>query len=143
MEHLDENAIPASTCWELLRTASFGRVALSIDALPMILPVEYYLDGQELAICLGQYRLGDRTLNQAVVAFAADAIDPANRTGWTVQIQGVARLAREMSVPTECGQPTAGQFVHITAETISGQHLQLCPFGTGLPSLTQPKPTPP
>jgi hypothetical protein len=143
MEHPAEHTIPTSMCWELLRDASFGRVALSVEALPMILPVEYSLDGEELAICLGQYRLNDRTVNNAVVGFAADAIDPVTRTGWTVQVQGVARLPRQVGVPTECGQPTAGQIVHLTPQTISGQHFQLCPFGTGLPARPPPKSSPP
>jgi nitroimidazol reductase NimA-like FMN-containing flavoprotein (pyridoxamine 5'-phosphate oxidase superfamily) len=28
-------------CWELLATASVGRLALSVRALPVILPVQY------------------------------------------------------------------------------------------------------
>jgi uncharacterized protein len=143
MEYLAENAIPTATCWELLRDAWLGRVALSVDALPMILPVEYYLDGEELAVCLGQYRLNDRAVNNAVVGFAADAVDTVTRAGWTVQIQGVARVHRPVGVALACGQAAAGQIVRIAPHAISGQRLQLCPFGTGLPSLAQPNPAPP
>lgn len=141
MEFPAENAIAPSMCWELLGSASVGRIALSVRALPAILPVEYYLDGADLAICLGQYRLNPRAVNNVVVAFAADAIDPATRSGWTVQVQGVARLPRTVGVPTECGHPTAGQIVHVTPETIMGQHLQLCPLTAGL--LTMPGSGPP
>ena len=38
-------AIPVQRCWELLATASVGRLALSVRALPMIRPVQYYLSG--------------------------------------------------------------------------------------------------
>jgi Pyridoxamine 5'-phosphate oxidase len=140
MEYPSENTIATATCWELLRDASFGRVALSIDALPMILPVEYSLDGEDIAVCLGQYRLDARTVNNAVVGFAADAIDSTARTGWTVHVQGVAHLHPQAGVAADCGQPDPGQIVHITPETISGQHFQLCPFGTGLPALGPSRP---
>jgi len=43
--------IPEPECWELLASTSVGRIALSIGALPAILPVQYYLDGQTLAVC--------------------------------------------------------------------------------------------
>jgi hypothetical protein len=32
---------------------SIGRLALSLRALPAILRVQYYLDGDEIAACLG------------------------------------------------------------------------------------------
>ena len=48
-----QERIPESRCWELLATISVGRLALSVRALPQILPVQYYLDGRSLAVCLG------------------------------------------------------------------------------------------
>ena len=48
-----EELISEERCWELLATASVGRLALSVQALPMILPVQYYLDGRKLAVCRG------------------------------------------------------------------------------------------
>ena len=33
--------------------ASVGRLALSVRALPVIVPVQYYLDGRRLAVCRG------------------------------------------------------------------------------------------
>jgi nitroimidazol reductase NimA-like FMN-containing flavoprotein (pyridoxamine 5'-phosphate oxidase superfamily) len=137
MELSDENAISESRCWELLRAGWFGRVALSVDALPAIVPVEYCIDRNELAICLGERRMSERSLNNAVVGFATDSIDSASHTGWTVQVQGRARLAQPDAAATECGQHASGQIVYITPHTISGRSLQLCPFGTGLPASAQ------
>ena len=119
--------IPEPECWELLASASVGRIALSIRALPAILPVQYYLDGRMLAVCVGHRDLPERALN-AVVAFAADAIDPQTRSGWSVQVQGRSAIPRQLQIDTDCGWPTAGQVVRIEPEIISGYRMQLCPF---------------
>jgi hypothetical protein len=120
--------IPEEECWQLLATTSVGRVALSVKALPAILPVQYYLDGRTLAVCLGHRRISERSLHDAIVAFAADAIDPATRSGWSVQIQGRAAIPSRIGFDAECGHPTAGQIVRIGPARISGHHVHLCPF---------------
>ena len=97
--------IPEEECWQLLASASVGRVALSIHALPAILPVQYYLDGRKLALCLGHRELPERSLN-AVVAFAADAIDPISRSGWAIQVQGRSLVPGRFGLtPTVAGRP--------------------------------------
>jgi len=123
----DGSLIPEQECWELLASASVGRVALSIHALPAILPVQYYLDGRTLAVCLGHRELPERALN-AVVAFAADAIDPQTRSGWSVQVQGRCATPGQPRIDADCGWPAAGQVVQIEPEIISGYRVYLCPF---------------
>lgn len=116
-------------CWELLASASLGRIALSVDALPAILPVQYYLAGRSLAICLGQHRIPERSVEGKVVAFAADAIDDVSRSGWTVQAQGVTQLSSiDGGAPRHCGQPDAGQIVHMNPVNMIGHRFNLCPF---------------
>ena len=92
----DRGLIPEEECWQLLASTSVGRVALSIGALPAILPVQYRLDGCTLAVCLGHRELPERALN-TVVAFAADAIDPHTRSGWSVQVQGRSAVPHQPS----------------------------------------------
>ena len=112
----------------MLTTVSVGRLALSVRALPVILPVQYYLDGRRLAICLGHHEMPERSLNDVIIAFAADAIDPATRSGWSVQVQGRSVISRRLGVDTDCGRPTAGQVVQIEPGIISGHRMRLCPF---------------
>ena len=119
--------IPEPQCWELLASASVGRIALSIHALPAILPVQYYPDGRTLAVCLGHRELPERSLN-AVVAFAADAIDPQTRSGWSVQVQGRSATPRQPQIDTACGWTAAGQIVQIKPEIITGHRMHLCPL---------------
>jgi hypothetical protein len=134
VEYPGENVIPTERCWDLLRGGWFGRLGLSVDALPAILPVEYIVNDTDIAVCLGQYRLRARSLNDAVVAFAADLVDPETHSGWTVQVQGRARLPHGTAT-SECTHHEAGQIIYITPQIVAGQRFALCPFGTGLPRL--------
>jgi hypothetical protein len=82
---LDTNqALSAQDCWELLPTQTVGRPAVSIRALPAIVPVQYYVDSDLIAICLGHYQVPTGTINNAVAAFGVDNL--ANQPlspGWT------------------------------------------------------------
>jgi hypothetical protein len=120
--------IPSQRCWELLATASVGRVALSVQALPVILPVQYHVSGRRLAVCLGHHSIPARSLDETVIAFTADSIDPAARSGWAVQIQGRSSIPRLDDFDVACGQPAVGQIVEIEPGTITGYYVHLCPF---------------
>ena len=121
-------ALSVVECWELLQTVSVGRLVLSLKALPVIMPVQYYVDDDQLAICLGYYRIPAPSIHDAIVAFGTDAIDPVSRSGWAVQVQGASQLPGRVGVATDCGQPTAGQIVHLRPATIQGHRVRLCPF---------------
>jgi hypothetical protein len=123
-----EDLIPEYRCWQLLATASVGRLALSVRALPVILPVQYCLDGRTLLVCLGHRQIPERSLNQTIIAFAADAIDPAARSGWSVHVQGRSAVPQRLGVETACGEPSAGQIVQIQPGIITGHRVQLGPF---------------
>jgi uncharacterized protein len=120
--------IPSQRCWTLLATVTVGHLALSVRALPVILPVQYYVTGRRLAVCLGHHAIPDRSLNHAVVAFTADAIDSATKSGWSVQIQGKSFIPCGDGFDTSCGQPTAGQLVEIEPATLTGYYVRLCPL---------------
>ena len=136
-----DDALSEPECWELLVTASVGRLALSVRALPVIVPVQYYLDGRRLAVCLGHRELPERSLDQTIIAFAADSIDPVTRSGWWVQVQGRSLVPRGLRITTDCGWPTAAQVVEIEPGTISGHRMHLCPFIDALLAAGPPLPT--
>lgn len=123
-----EERISEGRCWALLATASVGRLALSVHALPAIYPVQYYLDGRQIVACVGHRQIPERSLENAVVAFAADVIDPASRSGWAVQVLGRSMMPRQFGPGTGCGRPAAGQVVNIEPESISGHAVHLCPL---------------
>jgi hypothetical protein len=124
-----DDAISEPECWELLATVSVGRLALSVHALPVILPVQYYLDGRRLALCLGHHALPERALHESIVAFAADSIDMATRSGWSIQVQGRSVIPRGLRIDTDCDLPaTPAQVVEVVPGKISGHRMHLCPF---------------
>jgi hypothetical protein len=126
----DEHEITTADCWALLRSRWIGRVSLSLNALPTILPVEYCVSHDELYFCLGHYRVPRQAVANTVVGFAADVIDETAHQGWTVHVQGRSNLAR--SDTQTCGTHQNGQIVHVAPEIIHGQTLELCPVGYGL-----------
>lgn len=123
-----DDVISERECWGLLATCSVGRLALSVRALPVILPVQYYLDGRRLAVCLGHRGLPERSLNETIIAFAADSIDPVTRSGWSVQVQGRSVIPSGARGDIACGWPAAAQVVKIEPERISGLRIHSCPF---------------
>ena len=124
-----DDALSERDCWELLAKMSVGRLALSVRALPMILPVQYHLDGRRLAVCLGHHGLPERALDETIVALAADSIDRVTRSGWSVQVQGRSVIPRGLRVDTACDWPSpAAQVVEIEPGKISGHRMRLCPF---------------
>ena len=135
-----DDALSERECWELLATASVGRLALSVRALPVILPAQYYLDGHRLAVCLGHHALPEQALNDTIVAFAADSIDPVTRSGWSVQVQGKSVMPRGLRIDTGCGWPATAQVVEIEPGRISGLRMHLCPFIDALLSAGPKKP---
>jgi hypothetical protein len=128
MELVNDETLSGADCWDLLRRASMGRIALSLGALPTIIPVQYFVTNHELAICLGQFAVPDKSVSSAILAFAADSVDSSSRSGWSVQVQGIARLPGGGGVDFDCGQPAAGKMVLLTPSVVTGQRLQLCPF---------------
>ena len=127
----------------MLATVSVGRLALSVRALPVILPVQYCLNGRRLAVCLGHHGLPERALDETIIAFSADSIDPVTRSGWSVQVQGRSVVPRRLRIDTDCGRPAAAaQVVEIEPGKISGHRMHLCPFIDALLTAGLQLPTP-
>ncbi|WP_444543693.1 pyridoxamine 5'-phosphate oxidase family protein [Nocardia takedensis] len=82
----------------LLASVPVGRVVFTRNALPAIRPVNHLVeDGMvilrtRLAAQLSQAVRADSAM---VVAYEADEIDPAWRTGWSVVVTGMARPVRD------------------------------------------------
>ncbi|HEY7721486.1 MAG TPA: pyridoxamine 5'-phosphate oxidase family protein [Pedococcus sp.] len=119
-------------CLQLLATASVGRIAVTRDALPVILPVNFAVDGTSLVI-----RTNDGAILKAaraggaVVAFEVDSLDEEAMTGWSVLVTGTLREISAVSAVLRAEQlplaPWAGgvrrHFVRITPGLMSGRRL--------------------
>jgi nitroimidazol reductase NimA-like FMN-containing flavoprotein (pyridoxamine 5'-phosphate oxidase superfamily) len=117
-------------CLRLLETSTLGRLALSVNALPMILPVNFLLDGDRILIRTSPgTKLAAATTN-AVVAFEVDAMDPFAHAGWSVAVTGMSRevtdpddLAHIAALPLAHWAPTDGHVVAVSTDVISGRRL--------------------
>ena len=91
-EHLGPDA-----CRRLLGSEHLGRVALSVAALPAVLPVFYRLIGDRLVFAV-EDDLYD-VLSDNIVAFEVDRVDPETNLGWTVQVIGRSSPASDLRLP--------------------------------------------
>ena len=111
-------------CLSLLKCHSLGRIGLSINALPAILPVVYKVIEDLIVVDgWGSARIGE-ALSQSVVAFEVDDVVDERGCGWSVLVIGVAT-----SIGEEAGNLTGvetdrscGSFV-IRPDIISGRRI--------------------
>ena len=85
MEELDE-----AECLRLLASTTVGRVGFIVDGRPIVLPVNYAIDGRTVVFRTGEGTVLNRTALQ-MIAFQVDKIDDATHSGWSVLAQGVAQ----------------------------------------------------
>ena len=84
------DALTVNECWDYLRTAAVGRLAVVVDGHPEIFPVNFAVDrgtvvfrtaaGTKLAAAL-----------EAPVAFEADGHDDRLGSAWSVVLKGTAQ----------------------------------------------------
>lgn len=118
-------------CLRLLAGAHIGRLALSIDALPVILPVNFVVHDEKVVFRTAPGTKLSVAVRSAVVAFEADAIDPLRHEGWSVLVTGRAREVAEgdrlesyRRLPLRPWAPGAhDHFIEIDIERISGRRL--------------------
>ncbi|WCO66546.1 pyridoxamine 5'-phosphate oxidase family protein [Iamia majanohamensis] len=85
-------------CLALLAGASLGRVGVTVDALPVVLPVGFCLADDRILIRTSPGTKLAAALRGSVVAFEADDVDPLYHAGWSVLVTGIARTAGEGEV---------------------------------------------
>jgi len=99
---------PREECLALLATRQVGRLGVSNEALPAILPVNFHLLNDRIIVRTVPGTKLDAAVAQAVVAFEVDNYDLEGSWGWSVLVQGVgteitSRTSRKRSKPCPCG----------------------------------------
>lgn len=81
--------LSSSQCYDLLQTARYGRLGLVAEHYPLIIPINYAMDGGVIVFRSGP---GTKLTNaeQANVTFQVDEIDQQRHSGWTVLVRGQA-----------------------------------------------------
>ena len=125
LEVLDREA-----CLALLAQASFGRLGLTSRALPTILPVNFWFDGDRILVRTGEGSKLRAATAGAVVAFEVDHVDPIEHAGWSVVVTGPAvevtdpaELAGLRHAPLPHWAPSDGHVVAIDPAIVSGRRL--------------------
>jgi hypothetical protein len=116
-------------CLDLLSTTGRGRIALTVSALPAILPVRFVLDNDRIVVAASVGTTLDRGTDGNVVAFQADGIDEASQSEWSVGVVGVANhltqahdVERAATLPLpRWSAEEPRQFIALSTEQISGR----------------------
>ena len=119
--------LDAADCWDLLRSASVGRLAVIVDGDPEIFPVNFTVEHSALVIRTGDGTKIDAVRGHPRVAFEIDGVD--GQTAFSVVVKGDAK---EIKAPDELRDTvsldvsplqagTKNHFVRILAEEVTGR----------------------
>jgi nitroimidazol reductase NimA-like FMN-containing flavoprotein (pyridoxamine 5'-phosphate oxidase superfamily) len=118
-----------SACLGLLGTLSVGRLALCIDALPVVLPVRFALDGEDLVVSALAGERIRAALDDSVVAFQADGPGTGSDgdIAWSVLVQGSSRVLDDggagASPPRVFGKRSCDQLAAIRTDLVCGRRV--------------------
>ncbi|MCU0268823.1 MAG: pyridoxamine 5'-phosphate oxidase family protein [Acidimicrobiales bacterium] len=118
-------------CLSLLDAVPIGRIGLSMHALPVVLPVNFRLHGDEVLVRTAEGSKLDAALERSVVAFEADDFDKMSHTGWSVLVRGTSRV---ISAPEEVervrriplspwANDSTDRFVAISTDLVTGRRV--------------------
>jgi hypothetical protein len=87
-----------SDALELLADARLARVGVSVDALPVVLPVFIVVVGDKIVFRTVPGTKLSAAVNGAIVAVEADRLDEQTGEGWSVLVRGIAREVTDTEV---------------------------------------------
>ena len=123
----------AEECRRLLATREFGRIGLADGPFPVILPVNYVLDGEAVVIRTDSAKI-TAAADHTRVAFEVDDVDQHTRSGWSVLVQALAEevtgARRDELVErlrTAAGAPWApgehGHWIRLIPKVVTGRRI--------------------
>ena len=126
LELLDE-----PECWQLLRRGVIGRIGLSMDATPVIFPVNYAVLDDTIVFLTAPGTKLSAAIDASVVAFEVDDYDRDARSGWSVLVIGTAREAADPKLMLRLLELNAVPYAHgershtvqITPTFVSGRRI--------------------
>ena len=82
--------LATEVCWQLLEGRQIGRVAFVDDRGPMVLPVNFRLDGRSIVVRTARGSILEAIGSGVPVTFEVDGTDAYTESGWSVIARGVA-----------------------------------------------------
>jgi nitroimidazol reductase NimA-like FMN-containing flavoprotein (pyridoxamine 5'-phosphate oxidase superfamily) len=125
--YVNVQTLTGDQCLSRLSGKRIGRVSVSKDALPIIVPVDYARDGNSIVFRARQHSMLAAACDKAVIAFEVDEFSTSSASGWSVQVVGMATLlaagerghALTLGLPDLVGD-TGQEFVRLRLGRISG-----------------------
>ncbi len=120
-------ALTGADCYRLLAGGTVGRLGLIVDGYPLVIPVNYALDRDVVCVRThpGSLVAG---ADHANVSFEVDELHPADRTGWSVLIRGLAELVTPAHDPA-LSERTRGAGAMPWAPGDKSSSLRIIPHG--------------
>ncbi|MCU0309830.1 MAG: pyridoxamine 5'-phosphate oxidase family protein [Acidimicrobiales bacterium] len=120
-----------SECFELLASTDVGRIAVVDAGHPVIFPVNYAMDGEQIVFRTAPGTKFESTVRGAPVSFEIDWTDTGTRAAWSVVVTGWARIvetesdlaraeALELAPWSDHDKP---YYVAVHAERVSGRRI--------------------
>lgn len=89
-ESARRQSLTRAACLALLAPGGHGRVAATMRAVPVIIPVRFALAGDDVVFSPGPGEHLVRAVANSVVAFETDHVGPDGLASWGVHVTGVA-----------------------------------------------------
>jgi nitroimidazol reductase NimA-like FMN-containing flavoprotein (pyridoxamine 5'-phosphate oxidase superfamily) len=120
-------------CWELLRWARVGRIAVCVNGQPEIFPVNFIADGHAIVFRTAHGTKSSSIALNPAVSFEADGW--TDEELWSVVVQGGASevvrgnaVSRAEGLPLRSWTPTPKDtFIRISARSVSGRRIRRGP----------------
>ena len=90
-------------CWRLIGSYRIGRIGFASDGEPVVLPVNYVVDGGTIVFRTAQTSMLEALSGGAPIAFELDGSDTFAETGWSVLVRGRATEVTDERLRSELG----------------------------------------
>jgi nitroimidazol reductase NimA-like FMN-containing flavoprotein (pyridoxamine 5'-phosphate oxidase superfamily) len=133
-EPVETLVMTRAECLRRLAGTDVGRIGLSVDAMPVILPMAFALMDDDVVIRASWGDKLDAAVHDRVVCFEADGPDNADGCDWSVLVTGRAEIIRNPHELERVGQlplrpwstRPGDRFIRIPAELVSGRRMARC-----------------
>lgn len=92
IHHFDDGAVAPDGCWDLLRSAVVGRLAVWSGDRPEIFPINYIVDRGTIVFRTAPGKKLDSAIGHQLLAFEADGYDTDSDLAWSVVVHGKAEM---------------------------------------------------
>ena len=122
-----------SQCLALIAAGGLGRVGINVEALPVILPVDFALLDNDIVVRTVPGTKLNAALAGAVVAFQTDFSDTSTGNAWSVLVRGMAHEltnqddlveAHQLGLRSWSDDSSNDRFVRIESRIVTGRRLR-------------------